>query len=129
MSDDHEPATYVVGDVHGHAEPLMAALRENGLLDESGDWAGERTHLWFLGDFVDRGPDGIAAIDLVMRLDRQAAAAGGAVRTLLGNHEILLLGMHHFGGTEVPSDLGTRSFERSWVLNGGQQSDLDGLTD
>lgn len=129
MSDDQHPATYVVGDVHGHREPLVDALRESGLVDTSGDWAGGDSHLWFLGDFVDRGPDGVGVIDFVMRLDRQAADAGGAVRTLLGNHEVLLLGMHRFGDTPVPSDFGVRSFERSWVLNGGQARDLDELTD
>src|SRR5439155_16725976 len=78
--------------------------------------------------FVDRGPDGLGAIDLVMRLAAQAADVGGRVDTLLGNHEILLLGMHRFGDTEVPSDFGPRSFARSWEINGGQQSDQDGLT-
>lgn len=118
----------MVGDVHGHVKPLLAELQERGLVDESGDWAAGETHLWFLGDFVDRGPDGIGVIDLVMRLDRQAAEAGGQVQTLLGNHEILLLGVHRFGDAEVPSDHGHRSFDRSWLLNGGQQSDVDALT-
>ena len=42
--------------------------------------------------------------------------------TLLGNHEILLLGMYRFGDTDVPSDFGPRSFARSWEINGGQVS-------
>ncbi|UQS27452.1 serine/threonine protein phosphatase [Amycolatopsis thermalba] len=130
--DDHQrpdARTYVVGDVHGHRDELAAALRRAGLVDEAGDWSGGQAHLWFLGDFVDRGPDGIGVIDLVMRLHRQAAEAGGSTRTLLGNHEILLLGMHRFGDTEVPSDFGPRSFARSWEINGGQLSDQDALTD
>jgi hypothetical protein len=68
-------------------------------------------------------------IDLVMRLADDAEAAGGRVETLLGNHEILLLGMRQFGDTEVPSDFGPRSFARSWELNGGQASDQEALTD
>jgi hypothetical protein len=120
--------TYVVGDVHGHRAELVAALADAGLVDADGAWSGGEARLWFLGDFVDRGPDGIGAIDLVMRLAAEAEAAGGAVDTLLGNHEILLLGMHRFGDTEVPSDFGPRSFARSWELNGGQQTDQDGLT-
>ncbi|GAA1940554.1 metallophosphoesterase [Amycolatopsis minnesotensis] len=122
------PPTYVVGDVHGHRDGLAGALRERGLLDSSDDWAGGEAHLWFLGDFVDRGPDGIGVIDLVMGLQDQAAEAGGTVRTLLGNHEILLLGMYHFGDTDVPSDFGPRSFARSWQINGGLLADQDGLT-
>lgn len=128
MSEDQH-LTYVVGDVHGHRAELVDALRTNVLIDDAGDWAGGNTHLWFLGDFVDRGPDGVGAIDLVMRLHEQASDAGGMVQTLLGNHEILMLGMHNFGTAEVPSEFGSRNFARSWALNGGQPSDLDALTD
>lgn len=129
LQGDEPVATYVVGDVHGHRDELADELREQGLVDDADDWTGGRTHLWFLGDFVDRGPDGIGAIDLVMSLQEQAVAAGGRVESLLGNHEILLLGMHHFGATEVPSDYGPRSFARSWEINGGMPSDQEALTD
>ncbi|WP_158882023.1 metallophosphoesterase [Amycolatopsis anabasis] len=131
MSEDQPPdvKAYVVGDVHGHRDELADALRAQGLLDDSDDWAGGDAHLWFLGDFVDRGPDGVGAIDLAMRLQEQAGEAGGFAGTLLGNHEILLLGMYHFGDTEVPSDFGPRSFARSWEINGGLLADQDRLTD
>jgi hypothetical protein len=127
---DHDASTptYVVGDVHGHRAELVDALASAGLVDPDGAWTGGGAHLWFLGDFVDRGPDGIGAIDLVMHLASDAAEAGGQVGTLLGNHEILLLGMHRFGDTEVPSNFGPRSFARSWELNGGQASDQEALT-
>lgn len=128
MAEAHH-TTYVVGDVHGHRAELVTALSDAGLVSADGSWTGGDAHLWFLGDFVDRGPDGIGAIDLVMRLRSAAAEAGGQVDTLLGNHEILLLGMRLFGDTEVPSSFGPRSFARSWELNGGQRSDQDGLTD
>ena len=129
---EHDPVepveTYVVGDVHGHRDELVAALHEVGLVDTGGTWTGGTANLWFLGDFVDRGPDGIGVIDLVMRLAGEAAEAGGRVETLLGNHEILLLGMHKFGDTDVPSDFGPRSFARSWEMNGGLLSDQEALT-
>jgi len=120
--------TYVVGDVHGHLDELLAALAGAGLIDAEAAWSGGNTHLWFLGDFVDRGPDGIGVIDLVMRLTDEAERAGGRVEALLGNHEILLLGMHRFGDTEVPSDFGPRSFARSWEMNGGQPTDQEAVT-
>jgi hypothetical protein len=119
---------YVVGDVHGHRVELVAALARAGLLDRHTRWSGGRAQLWFLGDLVDRGPDGIGVIELVMSLAEQARAAGGYVDTLLGNHEVLLLGKHRFGGTEVPSGIGFRSFARSWDQNGGQASDQRALT-
>jgi calcineurin-like phosphoesterase family protein len=128
VSDNPSTPTYVVGDVHGHRAELVTALAEAGLVDEAGAWSGGSAHLWFLGDFVDRGPDGIGTIDLVMRLCAEAEAAGGRCDTLLGNHEVLLMGMRRFGDTEVPSDFGPRSFARSWELNGGQESDQDALT-
>jgi Calcineurin-like phosphoesterase len=122
-------ATWVVGDVHGHRDELVAELHRTGLTDADGDWTGGTDRLWFLGDFFDRGPSGVAVVEQVMRLSEQAAEAGGAVHALLGNHEILALGMHRFGDTEVPSDFGPRSFERSWKLNGGLAEDQSGLTD
>lgn len=126
---ERDSATYVVGDVHGHRDELVSALREAGLVDANEAWAGGTAQVWFLGDFFDRGPDGLGALDLVMRLVGEAEATGGAVHALLGNHEILALGMYRFGDTEVPSDFGPRSFARSWRLNGGLESDQDGLTD
>lgn len=129
MQQEQAPPTYVVGDVHGHRDELVAALAKVGLVDSDERWSGDDAHVWFLGDFVDRGPDGIGVIDLVMRLSGEAEKAGGMVDTLLGNHEILLLGMNRFGDTEVPSDFGPRSFARSWELNGGQTSDQDAVTD
>lgn len=66
---------FVVGDVHGYLDELFAALGEQGLIDADGNWAAGNARLWFLGDFTDRGPDGIGVIDLVMRLSAEAAAA------------------------------------------------------
>jgi len=120
---------YVVSDVHGHLEDLVAALEQVDLLDSDREWCGGQGHLTFLGDYFDRGPDGIAVVDLVRRLQDQAATAGGRVDALLGNHEILALGMSRFGSRKVPSDIWSRrSFARSWALNGGQARDQQGLS-
>jgi hypothetical protein len=120
---------YVVSDVHGHCEDLVAALGRARLLDSLGAWRGGRARLTFLGDYFDRGPDGIAVVDLVRRLQGEADATGGRVDAMIGNHEILALGMSRFGGRHVPSDSsGGRSFARSWALNGGQVRDQLGLT-
>lgn len=123
-------ATYAVSDIHGHPERLTEALHEAGLTDAEGNWSGEDVRLWVLGDFFDRGPDGIGVLKLVRRLVEQADAGTGEVRVLLGNHEILALGMRKFGGTFVPHEgITSRSFERSWALNGGQDRDQELLTD
>jgi len=121
---------YVVGDVHGHVEHLVAALRNAKLLDSDRAWCGGQARLTVLGDCFDRGPDGIAVVDLVRRLQDQAGTAGGRVDALIGNHEILALGMNLFGDRLVSSDLGgRRSFARSWAVNGGQVHDQERLTD
>ncbi|MBX7467894.1 MULTISPECIES: metallophosphoesterase [Streptomyces] len=120
---------YVVGDVHGYLDELLAALRAQGLIDESGNWAAGTARLWFLGDFTDRGPDGIGVIDLVMRLSAEAAAAGGYCKALMGNHELLLIGAKRFADTPVNSGAGTATFQAAWLLNGGQKADMDRLQD
>ncbi|MEV1020100.1 metallophosphoesterase [Streptomyces sp. NPDC050264] len=120
---------FVVGDVHGYLGELLAALHAKGLVDTEGTWAAGNARLWFLGDFTDRGPDGIGVIDLVMRLSAEAAAAGGYCKALMGNHELLLLGAKRFGDTPVNSGAGTATFQAAWLLNGGQKSDMDRLQD
>ncbi|MGH3436987.1 MAG: metallophosphoesterase [Sciscionella sp.] len=120
--------TFVVGDVHGHREELVGALGASGLIDADRSWSGGTSTLWFLGDFFDRGPDGTGVAELVMRLQQQASHHGGQVNALLGNHEILALGMHRFGETQVPSDFGARSFARSWRLNGGLDTDQERMS-
>ncbi|MFI6447529.1 metallophosphoesterase [Kitasatospora sp. NPDC050543] len=118
---------YVVGDVHGYLDELVAELQHQGLIDADRHWSAGRSRIWFLGDFTDRGPDGIGVIDLVMQLAAEAAAAGGYCRALMGNHELLFLGAHRYGDEPVQSTAGTASFLAAWRLNGGQQHDLERL--
>lgn len=120
---------FVVGDVHGYLDELVAALAEQGLIDDEGSWSAGNARLWFLGDFTDRGPDGVGVIDLVMRLSAEAAAAGGYCKALMGNHELLLLGARRFGDTPVNSGAGTATFQAAWLLNGGQKTDMERLQD
>jgi hypothetical protein len=79
----------VFADVHGAHEQLVALLRETAVIDQSLRWRGGNTHLVGLGDLLDRGADSRKALDLLMRLEGEAKAAGGAVHVLLGNHEIM----------------------------------------
>ncbi|SEQ00256.1 Calcineurin-like phosphoesterase [Streptomyces radiopugnans] len=118
---------YVVGDVHGYLDELRTALLNQGLIDTEDHWIAGNARLWFLGDFTDRGPDGIGVIDLVMQLSAEAAAAGGYCKALMGNHELLLIGAKRFGDTPVGSGAGTASFQAAWLLNGGQRSDMERL--
>jgi hypothetical protein len=80
-----------IGDVHGAWDELVLILRETNLVDENLAWAGGKAHLVSLGDLVDRGPRSRDVLDLMMRLQTEAAVAGGAVHVLLGNHEAMLV--------------------------------------
>ncbi|MEU6573120.1 metallophosphoesterase [Streptomyces sp. NPDC046805] len=129
QSDTGPGPLFVVGDVHGYLDELVAALQEKGLIDSESQWCAGTARLWFLGDFTDRGPDGIGVIDLVMRLSAEAAAAGGYCKALMGNHELLLLGAKRFRDAPVHSGAGTATFQAAWLLNGGQKTDMDRLQD
>ncbi|MGB7220005.1 MAG: metallophosphoesterase [Vicinamibacterales bacterium] len=80
-----------IGDVHGAYQRLVDILRATGLIDAQLRWSGQAAHLVQLGDVVDRGPDSRQALDLLRRLEAEAALAGGAVHLLLGNHEVMLM--------------------------------------
>jgi len=69
----------------------VATLQEAGVIDDSLAWNGAGTHLVFTGDLLDRGPESRRVMDLIMRLEREAARADGRVHQLLGNHEIMNL--------------------------------------
>ncbi|MDQ3856252.1 MAG: metallophosphoesterase [Chloroflexota bacterium] len=114
MAPDDLPSTYVVGDVHGELDKLHRVLGASGLIAPEGRWSGGRSTLVFIGDFFDRGPDGVGCVELAMRLQDQARDAGGQVTALLGNHDVLIVSALRFGG----------GFLISWLRNGGRESDL-----
>jgi hypothetical protein len=80
-----------VSDIHGAYDAMVATLRNAGVLDAELGWSGGSTHLVIVGDILDRGPDSRDAMDLLMRLEQEADAAGGMVHVLIGNHEAMNL--------------------------------------
>jgi len=82
---------YVLGDTHGEFNNVVAQLTRAGLIDQRLKWTGGKKHLVFDGDLMDRGPDVTRLLWFVYGLEREAAAAGGAVHVMLGNHEIMVL--------------------------------------
>ncbi|MCA9885998.1 MAG: metallophosphoesterase [Anaerolineae bacterium] len=113
-------AIFAIGDIHGHFEHCAALLRDAGLIDDAYHWTGADAVIVFMGDYVDRGPDGIAVIDLVMRLQTQAAQTGGYVIALLGNHDLLLALAYSFG---------RGIFYDWWRSVGGVKADFAHMTD
>lgn len=117
-------ALWVVGDIHGALDKLRALLLLAGLTDRYGQWTGADARLVFLGDFVDRGPDGVGVIRLVQALEAQAREAGGEVTALLGNHEVMLLAAQRFRISDPADRLG---FYDYWAGNGGKLTDMQRL--
>jgi hypothetical protein len=103
---DDVPRVVAIGDVHGSYDKLLKLLRGTGLVDDQLAWTGGGTHLVFVGDLVDRGPDDRQVLDLARRLQTEAAAAGGRVHPLLGNHEVMNLS----GDLRYVSEKGFRDF-------------------
>ena len=78
-----------ISDLHGDYAQYRKVLRDAGLINSRGKWAGGDAHLVQTGDITDRGPDSIAIIEHLQDLKKQARRKGGAVHTLIGNHEAM----------------------------------------
>ena len=82
---------FVMGDIHGELDTLRTVLRNAGVVDARGAWSAGRAHLVVVGDMVDRGNDATAVLWYLYGLEPQAAAAGGRLDILLGNHEVMVM--------------------------------------
>jgi hypothetical protein len=78
-----------IGDLHGDLRATRAALALAGALSADDHWAGGKLVVVQTGDQLDRGDDEPEILDLLERLSTEAAAAGGALHVLNGNHEVM----------------------------------------
>ena len=84
---------YAVSDPHGGYDRLAALLTGAGVLaavppdPASPAWAAGAGVLVVAGDLVDKGPQPLEVIDLLMALEARAKEKGGLVVVLVGNHE------------------------------------------
>ncbi len=86
---------YAIGDIHGHADALDAALTR---IEADG---GAQAVIVFLGDLVDRGPDSRAVLQRL--IDGQAA--GRPWITLMGNHDRYMRNFLNGSGIQYPEHL------------------------
>ena len=107
-----EVEVFAMGDIHGRSDLLAAlideAAREPKLRDK-------RT-IVFLGDFVDRGPDSLGAIDLAMAA--KARVGADEAIALMGNHETM---MRLALDPETPWDDAIDALD-TWIANGGDRT-------
>ncbi len=88
--------SFAIGDVHGCIRTLETLLWQRLAITPA-------DQLYFLGDYIDRGPNPKAVVDLLQELRR----AGYALIALRGNHEQLLL-----------DSLSSEEMFELWLLNG-----------
>lgn len=82
---------YVIGDSHGEFDTVVGLLSNAGLIDTDLRWTGGTRHLVMLGDLFDRGADVTRLLWFLYGLEHEAAAVGGRVHIVLGNHEIMVM--------------------------------------
>jgi hypothetical protein len=83
-----------IGDVHGHADELEELLCKLGYNKKAGSYSHESRKVFFVGDYVDRGPQIRETLEIV----KSMVDHGNAI-ALLGNHEYNTL-CFHFTETE-----------------------------
>lgn len=91
---------YVVSDIHGHYDKLVQLLKEINFSDND--------ILYILGDIIDRGPDIVKTVDLVMSKPN--------IKMILGNHEDMFL---NYWKSKSIWD------ESLWYKNGGGFTDAE----
>ena len=86
-----------LGDIHGDFNSLKRTLQRIKLINNSNMWIGNNTILVQLGDQIDSKrdrdiddrPDDLPILEFFTKLHMQAIKHGGAVYSLLGNHELM----------------------------------------
>ena len=124
-----------IADIHGAYDAWGETRQNADVLGADLGWVGEKSHLVIVGDILDRGPKSRAAMDLLMRLEGEAEAAGGRVHVVIGNHESMLLTgdlryvsaaeYAAFAADENPEER-ARWFDRYAARAGGDSDELRG---
>ncbi|EMF5208831.1 bis(5'-nucleosyl)-tetraphosphatase (symmetrical) ApaH [Enterobacter roggenkampii] len=83
-------STYLIGDVHGCYDELIALLKQV-------DFTPGQDTLWLTGDLVARGPGSLEVLRFVKSL-------GNSVRMVLGNHDLHLLAVFAGISRNKPKD-------------------------
>jgi len=80
---------YVISDIHGCYKTLQSLLKKVNLASND--------QLFFLGDFIDRGPDSAKTLDMILEL----MSGFPEIYALRGNHEQMLMEVMQHNPEEV----------------------------
>ncbi len=91
-----EPSTYsstpskflAISDFDGHMEGFTMVLKGEGIIDNNFNWIYGDGRLIISGDIFDRGFHITECMWLLYKLESEAAAQGGKVHLIIGNHEM-----------------------------------------
>lgn len=129
----------VIGDIHGDMDKLMSCLRIAKLINNKGKWIGRDTVVVQVGDqidscrfngindcndpsyMIDDKPNDVNILYFMTKLHNMAQKHGGAVYSLMGNHEL----MNVMGDMSYVSYQNIKMFEN---YNTSKGIMLDGLT-
>lgn len=98
---DQSGRFFIVGDIHACPGELEALLKDLSLQTED--------HLVCLGDYIDRGPDAKAVVDLLLGMRADNVCTFTFLR---GNHEDMFLDFLGYEGL----------YGQAFLMNGGQQT-------
>src|ERR1043166_1837589 len=91
---------FAIGDVHGCAKTLQKLLSEELHLEKDDD-------IYFLGDYIDRGPASKEVIDVILNLKNE----NFRIHTMRRNHEQMF----------IDSEKSIDHFY-NWIKNGGMRT-------
>jgi len=91
---------FAIGDIHGCLKTLKALVENEIQL-------GKDDELFFVGDFIDRGPDSKGVLDYIGSL----ISDGYKIQSVMGNHEEMLL-----------ESLTDERFLAEWLYNGAEST-------
>lgn len=77
-----------MGDIHADEGVVRRAFQLAGATNAKDEWIGGNLTVVQMGDLIGRSDDERQVLDFVLDVQRKAAAAGGTVHALVGNHEV-----------------------------------------
>jgi len=93
----------VIGDLHADIGVTRRAFQLAGATDRNDEWIGGPLTIVQLGDIIGRSDDEREVLDFMFAIRQKAAAGGGRVHVLIGNHEV-------FGGRVDNQAVGSNPF-------------------